>query len=188
MFIRTNRMLLRPSWPDDIDELLALINDEPVLWNVALEPWPTTRHEARDLIERPRDALLPHFFINLRTDHGAELIGSIGLGNSGDDVEIGYWIARPHWGCGYACEAVSAVLDQARTLGHRRIVACHFADSHASARVLEKNGFVRQNEKRHRYSVGRSGDCDAVLYCADLERAGTRTAYAGASVESGMTC
>ena len=69
------------------------------------------------------------------------MIGSVGLGRHGDDIELGYWIARSHWGQGYATEAARAVLGLAEALGHRRIFAGHFADNPASGRVLAKAGF-----------------------------------------------
>ena len=168
MFIRSERLFLRPAWPEDCEELIALITDDAVVRDIATMHWPCTVEEARLFIAREPERLFPHFFITLPTADGARPIGSIGLGREGDDVGIGYWIARRYWGQGYATEAVRAVLGLAQALGHRRIVASHFADNTASARVLEKVGFRPTGEYQVRYSVGRIGRAPATTYAADL--------------------
>ena len=168
MFIRSERLFLRPGWPEDTEELLTLISDEAVVRNLATAPWPYTARDASDFIARQRDKLLPHFFVTLPTRAGARLIGSIGLGRDGDEVELGYWIARGHWGQGYATEAARAVLNLARALGHRRIIATHFADNAASGRVLEKAGFRSTGAIRQRYSAGRGGEAPALTYALDI--------------------
>lgn len=168
MFIRSERLFLRPAWPEDCDELIALITDDAVVRDIATMHWPYTVEDARRFIARPCERLLPHFFITLPTADGARPIGSIGLGRDGGDVEIGYWIARRHWGQGYATEATRAVLGLALAIGHKRIVATHFTDNVASTRVLEKAGFRPTGEKRIRYSVGRSGVAPAVTFAAEL--------------------
>lgn len=161
MFIRSERLFLRPAWPEDCEELIALITEEAVLRDVAAMQWPYTVEDARRFIARPRERLLPHFFITLPTADGARPIGSIGLGKSGDDVEIGFWIAHGHWGQGYATEATRAVLGLARAIGHRRIVATHLADNIASARVLERCGFARTGHTH-------LSKAPAITFAADL--------------------
>lgn len=168
MFIRSERLFLRPAWPEDCEELIALITEEAVLRDVAAMQWPYTIDAARRFIAGPRERLLPHFFITLPTADGARPIGSIGLGKNGNDVEIGFWIAHRHWRQGYATEATRAVLGLARAIGHRRIVATHIADNMASARVLEKAGFSRIGETRLRAATGCSGDRPAITFAADL--------------------
>ena len=169
MFIRSERLFLRPGWPEDWEELLTLIGDEAVVRNLATAPWPYTGDHAREFLLRPRDRLLPHFFITLPTQEGARLVGSIGLGRDGEDVELGYWIARAQWGQGYATEAVRAVLNLCRAIGHRRIIASHFADNPASGRVLEKAGFRTTGATRQRFSAGRAAQAPALTYAAELE-------------------
>lgn len=168
MFIRSERLFLRPAWPEDCDELTALITDESVLRDIATMHWPCTAEDAQSFIAHPRERLLPHFFITLPTADGARPIGSIGLASDGKDVEIGYWIARRHWRQGYATEATRAVLGLAQAIGHRRIVAHHFADNAASARVLAKTGFRPTGETHHRHGVGRTAAAPVVTYAAEL--------------------
>lgn len=168
MFIRTERLLLRPSWPEDLDELLELLSEGEIAQNLGVMELPRTREELQQLIARPREPMLPNFFMNLRQSNAMRLIGGIGLGRNGDEVELGYWVAPEYRGQGFAEESLRAVLAQARAIGHRRLVACHFADSAASASVLERAGFVRTKETRERYSIGRGGVAPANVYFVDL--------------------
>jgi RimJ/RimL family protein N-acetyltransferase len=73
------------------------------------------------------------------------VLGSTGLAfESGESAMTGYVFARDAWGHGYATEALTAIVPLASALGiHRLYAICHTAH-HASARVLEKCGFVRE--------------------------------------------
>ena len=153
MFIRTERLFLRPGWPEDWQELLAGIGDEAVVRNLARAPWPYTADDARSFAAQPQADRTPHFVVTAPGPRGTQLIGACGL--SRDDagqVELGYWISRPHWGHGYATEAAAALLRIAPLLGHRRLVASHFADNPASGRVLRKLGLVQKRRRRVRHS------------------------------------
>lgn len=161
MFIRSERLFLRPTWPEDCEELIALITEESVLRDAAAMQWPYTVDDARCFIARPRDRLLPHFAITLPTADGARPIGSIGLGKIGDDVQVGFWIAHRHWRQGYATEATRAVMGLARAIGHDRLVATHLADNVATTRVLEKAGFIKTGQTRLH-------DVPAITFAVDL--------------------
>ena len=169
MFIRSERLFLRPGWPEDWPELLARIGDEGVVKNLARAPWPYTEGDARTFAEKPQDPRCPHFFVTLPTSTApAQLIGGVGLGSDGDEVELGYWFGRDHWNRGYATEAARAVLRLARTLGHRRIVARHAIDNPASGRVLAKLGFRQSGEVRPSYSVARGEHVPAVMHTVEF--------------------
>lgn len=169
MFIRTERLFLRPGWPEDWRELLDLIDDEGIVRNLARAPWPYHPSDARDFAGKAQDSRLPHFFVTLPGAAGSQLIGSIGLGDAEDgSVQLGYWIARDHWNRGYATEASRAVLGLARTLGHRQMTARHFLDNPASGRVLRKVGFRQTGRITATHSLARSEPSLAALYAIDL--------------------
>ncbi len=169
MFIRSERLFLRPGWPEDWAELLTVINDADVVRNLTRAPWPYTMDHAMEFARRPQQKMLPHFFVTLPTGEGAKLIGSVGLARHGGEVELGYWIARGHWGQGYASEAVRAVLPLACALGHRRLFASHFIDNPASGRVLAKAGFRPSGERVRRFSAGRGEEAVSVAYALELD-------------------
>ncbi len=168
MFHRSERLLLRPIWPEDWQALLAGIADEGVVRNLARAPWPYREQDAREFAALPADPLHPRFLITRAAD--AQAVGCIGFGpageaaNDGSVPELGYWIARAHWGQGYATEAGAAVLAMAAVLGHRELVASHFLDNPASGKVLRKLGFEPTGRVEPRWSCGRGGLADTVLY------------------------
>jgi RimJ/RimL family protein N-acetyltransferase len=168
MFIRSERLFLRPGWPEEWEELLALIDDEEVVRNLARAPWPYTADDAKAFASRQQDRMLPSFFVTLPSAEGARLIGSVGLSRDGDDVELGYWIGRPFWGQGYATEAARAMLSLAKVLGHKRLVAGHLVDNPASGRVLRKLGFCPTGVVRKRFSLGRGEETPAHVLALTL--------------------
>lgn len=170
MFIRSERLFLRPGWPEDWEELLARIDDDAVVRHLARAPWPCTAEAVREFAGRPQDPRLPHFFVTLPTSlASAEIIGGAGLYRSEEGVELGYWIARDHWNRGYATEATRAVLGLARTLGHRRVSASQFLDNPASARVLRKAGFCPTGEVRQRERLATGTRAPAAIHAIRLD-------------------
>jgi RimJ/RimL family protein N-acetyltransferase len=178
MFIRSERLFLRPVWPEEWSDLLAMIDDRDVVRNLARAPWPYTAAHAQAYAQGDhaaaspgdRDRLLPNFFITLPGADGARLIGSVGLSLMEGEINLGYWIGRPFWGHGYATEAAQAVLALARALGHDRLVASHFVDNPASGRVLRKLGFRQTGVVRNRFSLGRAGEAPAAEFTLALSQ------------------
>lgn len=168
MFIRTERLFLRPGWPEDVDELLHVLGDGSLVRSIGVAAMPPSARALREYLSRPRDRLLPHFFINLRDDAGPKLIGGIGLGRAGRDVELTYWLARRHSGSGYAAEAVKAVLAEARMLGHRKVVATPVPDNDVAVQVLQNSGFKPTDVAGPRSSRARGADSQTRLYVAVL--------------------
>ena len=164
MFARTERLLLRPGWAEDAPALARAIADEAIVRNLSTAPWPFALRDAEAFLAAPRDPVLPAFLIFERTDGAPVLVGSCGLGRRPSGaVELGYWIAREHWGRGFATEAAVALLDIARTLGLDPLEASYFVDNPASGRVLEKLGFCPTGLRAPRYSCARGRDGEAVL-------------------------
>lgn len=165
MFMRSERLFLRPGWPEDWEEVLARIADERVVRNLTQAPWPYAPDDARAFAAKPQDQRLPHFLITVPTlAEPARIVGCVALGRHEDDVVLGYWIAREHWGQGYATEAARAVLQLAKVLGHQRIVANHFVDNPASGRVLRKLGFCPTGRVEQRLSAARGEPVQALEY------------------------
>lgn len=170
MFYRSERLFLRPAWPEDWNAIHAAIDDEGIVRQLARAPWPYTESDARWFAGQPQDARLPHFLITRPDGGGSALIGSIGLSRIEGEVNIGYWIARAHWGQGYATEAGRAMLGLARGLGHKHLVGRHFLDNPASGLVLRRLGFRPSDERGAIFSAGRGQACPSVRLEIDLRR------------------
>ena len=171
MFARTERLLLRPSWPEDALELHQAIADEGIVRNLARAPWPYTAEEAFRFTMQEHDEHYPSFLLMLRTKGAPRLIGACGIAAHLDEAELGYWIARPYWGLGFATEASRAVLSIAKALGHKRLIASHFTDNPASGRVLRKLGFQSVGQTKQRQSKGRGEAMTCALFEKSLEGA-----------------
>jgi RimJ/RimL family protein N-acetyltransferase len=164
MFARTDRLLLRPSWPEDASELLRAVADEAIVRNLGSLPWPYSEADARAFVTQDHSPFFPSFLLFQRTDAAPRLIGACGIGDSNGQAELGYWIARPYWGLGYASEAASAVVAIARAVGHARLISGHFTDNPASGRVLRKIGFRATGRTEMRQSHGRGRKAPCVLF------------------------
>lgn len=141
MFARTPRLLLRPGWREDAPALAAAIGDFAIVSRLARAPWPYTLGDAEAFLAADHGPL-PNFLIFARTLGAPRLVGGIAFDSTDDGVELGYWIARPYWGLGFATEAGRAMLDIADNgLRLPKLRAGHFADNAASGRVLTKLGF-----------------------------------------------
>jgi len=166
MFARTERLLLRPGWKDDAVALTAAIGDYSVVSKLARAPWPYGQADAEAFLAADHGPL-PNFLIFARTRGAPRLVGGIGLGQTDAGVELGYWIARPYWGLGFATEAGRAMVEMAdNSLRVPHLIAGHFADNPASAHVLRKLGFKATGTTTMRTCLARS----SVEACLDYRR------------------
>jgi ribosomal-protein-alanine N-acetyltransferase len=135
----------------DVDALARYANNRSISIHLRDRfPYPYTRKDARDSIDRAR-VLDPETHFAIAT--ASELIGGIGFQPQEDvyrlSAEIGYWIAEPYWGRGIATRAVRAVSEYAfARLDIVRLYACVFAGNAASERVLEKAGYQCEGNLR----------------------------------------
>ena len=167
MFARTPRLLLRPGWKEDAPNLAEAIGDFSIVGKLARVPWPYGVEDAEAFLALDHSPL-PDFLIFARTHGAPRLVGGIGLAANDVGVELGYWIARPYWGLGFATEAGRAVIELAdKGLRLPRLVSGHFNDNPASGRVLRKLGFEPTGEIGTRICRSRN----AVVPCIEYARA-----------------
>ncbi len=157
MFMRTQRLFLRPTFPEDWREIYRGINDVGVVRMLAKAPWPYHAADAQAFCSQERDPLDIRLVITLPGVDGAPVIGTIGMDCSEDVPEVGYWIARGYRGKGYACEALQGLLQIAASLGVRTLQAGHYIDNPASGAVLRKAGFRSIGEVQPTHALGRGG-------------------------------
>ena len=175
MFARTERLLLRPGFPEDAPALARAIGDEMIVRNLGRAPWPYRVEDAQQGLAAPHEPGLPRLLMMERTDDAPRLVGSISLSRKPSGaIEMGYWIARRQWNRGFATEAGRAVLDMARALRLPSVDASVFEGNPASERVLEKLGFAATGISAPRFSCARGVDVMSRLYrlrLADAEEA-----------------
>ncbi len=148
MRLRTARLLLRPFLPQDLEPFTALNADPEVM-----RYFPAVRDQAetRAAMARNTALLTTEGFAPWAIDlPGAGWIGFCGLSIPTFSapftpcVEIGWRLARAHWGHGYATEAaVAALTDGFDRVGLRQVVAFTATGNHPSRRVMDRIGMVR---------------------------------------------
>jgi RimJ/RimL family protein N-acetyltransferase len=70
-----------------------------------------------------------------------QVVGVAGVQPLAADLEIGWWLAREHWGRGYATEAGGAAMRHVlETLARPRVVAIIDPGNEPSKRVVERLG------------------------------------------------
>ena len=168
MFARTERLLLRPPFAEDAAEIAATIGDEAIVRNLASAPWPYRPEDAQRFIGGDGDGAgeyLPNWVMLQRRCSAPRIVGGIGIARRNDGtLELGYWVARSHWGLGYATEAGRQILRTARAMQLPRLTSGHFADNPASGAVLRKLGFHPTGAIQPRYSLARGQDVACVLF------------------------
>jgi RimJ/RimL family protein N-acetyltransferase len=148
--LETGRLIIRRFADVDLAALLAYRNDPDIARYQSWESF--TEEEARDFIREQAVAEpgVPGawFQFAIEAKAGGGLIGDCALRIDVHDSrlgEIGFTLARPRQGQGYAREAVSRVLDFAfAELGLHRVVAITDCRNHPSVVLLEKLGLRRE--------------------------------------------
>lgn len=138
--IETPRLVLRAPMPDDLENLVTLINNPRIVDMTASLNLPYTEEDGRAFTERFANKAENRVYAI--ADRSGTFMGVVGLKlETGTPPELGYWLGEPHWGRGYASEAVAALLDAVREAGVATVKARALADNKGSIRVLEKAGF-----------------------------------------------
>ena len=174
MFVRTERLTLRPGWIEDAPEVARAIGHWDVCSKLAQVPWPYALGDAETFLGMQQDSDRPVMFIHLHEDGKVRLIGAIGIHRdpNGDD-ELGYWLTPSAWGRGYATEAGRAVVRMAReSLRLKRLVSGHFIDNPASGKVLRKLGFRPTGRVVPRASRARGIEVPCLVFELDLAEDG----------------
>jgi RimJ/RimL family protein N-acetyltransferase len=145
--IRTERLLLR-QWRDDDRPPYAALNSDPQVRQYLQGP--ITRERSDAFV----DAITEHW-----REHGwglwavevpgvASFVGHVGLWparfSDRPMVEVGWRLAREHWGHGYATEGARAALRFGfQTVGLQEIVSFTVPHNVRSLRVMERIGLLR---------------------------------------------
>ncbi|RYU09565.1 GNAT family N-acetyltransferase [Nocardioides iriomotensis] len=151
--LETARLRLRPVADTDRDDLYALHSNAFVLRYWDAPPW-SERSRADRFLSLSRRMAEEGTGARLAVDRVSDgtFVGWCTLNRWNPDyrsASLGYCLAEAAWGQGYATEAARALLRWAfDTLDLNRVQAETDTRNTASARVLEKLGFVREGTLR----------------------------------------
>lgn len=134
--LRTERLTLRDAGPVDVPVIQELASDYEVIKNTGSWPWPADPAFTASRCQ----PIAPEAGLGGVVLHGGTIVGMASVFGEG---ELGYMIARDHWGQGYATEICRALVHAAFATGQwPQLRACVFDDNPGSARVLLKLGFT----------------------------------------------
>jgi RimJ/RimL family protein N-acetyltransferase len=148
-FLRTDRLLLRHWRESDLVPFAALNSDPAVMEFMAK---PLDRAESDAMVARVRGHFARHGFgfWAVEAPGVAEFVGLVGLAIPAFEahftpcVEIGWRLAREHWGRGYATEAARAAIRSGfEQLGLEEIVSFTVPTNSRSRAVMERVGMTR---------------------------------------------
>lgn len=148
--LTTPRLVLRAFRRRDLPRY-ATLNADPEVMRY-LEGVPLTRDESDELAEWAQRCHAERGLGMVaveRRDDGA-FLGSCGLHPQDwypQDLELGWRLARRHWGRGYATEAAGAWLEHGfSTLGLARVISITDPPNLRSLAVMHRLGFVYDHE------------------------------------------
>ena len=151
--LRTDRLVLRPFAETDAEDIFVLHTDARVLRYWDSPPW-TDRSRIERFFATTQRMEEEGTGVRVAIDRAEDgvFLGWCTLTNWNPDFRIaslGYCLGEAAWGRGYATEAVRALLGWAYgALDLNRVQAEADTRNAASARVLEKIGFVREGTLR----------------------------------------
>ncbi|RYY25684.1 MAG: N-acetyltransferase [Sphingomonadales bacterium] len=159
--METERLVLRPRRPDDAEALHEIYSDERLMHYWSHGPHATLEETRTRMADKS-----PDWRCWSITRHGDDTaIGFVAAGEKrqGNVTEIGYALARAHWGSGFAAEAVTRMVEQIFAEGQRRVFADTDPDNTASRALLERLGFKLEGYLRAEWET-HIGVRDTTLY------------------------
>ena len=158
LILTTERLRLRPLLASDAAALFAIFSDARVMRYWSSAPWASI-DKAHEMIARDATALVAgeHLRLGMETVDGTRLIGHcslFGFNAQCRRCDIGYGMAFDAWGHGYMHEALTAILNYGFIeLSLNRVEADIDPRNVASAKTLERLGFVKEGFLRERWIV-----------------------------------
>lgn len=153
--LETARLILRPFTLDDCAMIQAILGDRNVSQTLMDMPHPFTAEDAEIWIKASllgREMELLYSFAMTRKLDGLFMgCVDIELHPPQNEGDIAYWLAKEHWGQGYATEAAHCMVTFGfETLKLKRIYAQCLQTNTASARVMQKAGLRYESQVQQR--------------------------------------
>jgi RimJ/RimL family protein N-acetyltransferase len=166
--LETARLRLRrPVMEDAAASFMAYAQDPEVARYLIWRPHASVE-TVREFLQRCAGAWASGtafaWAITARED--GRILGMVEVRMEGHRAELGYVLARPLWGRGFATEAVRAVVEAALAEPHLyRVWAVCDVENVASVRVLEKAGMQREGLLRRWMVLPNLGEIPRDCWC-----------------------
>lgn len=152
------RLYFCPLSAEDSDAIHEYASDSAVSkyigWALKQTPEETLGF-VEEMISREKQGTHLYATVKLKDTH--QVIGTVMLFNfdhEAKNAEVGYVFHRQYWGKGFGSEALQLIDDFAfNTLKLHRLHARVVSGNMGSARVLEKNNYLREGRLRDHYKI-----------------------------------
>jgi RimJ/RimL family protein N-acetyltransferase len=150
--LETERLILR-NWIDEDHAPFAALNADPDV--MEFFPSTLTKDQSNSMVDRVRGLIdeKGYGFWACEEKLSGQFIGFVGLNNPEYELpfnpclEIGWRLAKPYWGKGYASEAAKTALQYAfQTLDAAEVVSFTAVINERSSAVMKRLGFLNSNE------------------------------------------
>lgn len=157
----TSRIILREIQLDDALLVEKYASDEQLAKTTLNVPSPYPKGSAINYlahtIELQKAGKIRILAVVLKETNALIGLMSIGINNTFQRGELGYWIGRPFWGKGYGTEAAEKMLEIGFTeLKLNKVFAQAFSNNPGSYRIMEKIGLKQEGilrEHVYRFNV-----------------------------------
>ncbi len=134
-------------------EIADMANDRLVRDMLASEtfPHPFTVEDALAFFDKNRSIDNEMFAEDFIILYGGKPAGIIGISNISwrhRSAHVGYWVGRKYWNRGIASEALELIARHSAEIGLHRLYTNVLDHNLASARVLQKNGFMLEGTQK----------------------------------------
>lgn len=143
MYIKTERLELKPISDKDRDNVIELLMDTEVKKTYMIPDF-ETEEQAEKMFLRLRDLSLSKDFYEVGIFLSDELIGFASeVERENDKIELGYAISPKHHNKGFATEMLKGMIEELFKDGFSEVVTGAFEENIASIRVMEKCGMEK---------------------------------------------
>lgn len=166
--IETKKLFLTELKAEDIPEIVKYASNKNISNFTQNIPFPYSEKDAVFWINMANQGFENghQYTFAIRTKERNNFIGGIGLNieRKYKRAEIGYWIAKPFWGKGYATEATKSIIEFGfKNLDLNKFTSSYLAKNPASGKVMENSGMKKEGElKEHIFK--NSEYHDLILY------------------------
>ena len=143
MYIKTERLELKPITDNDTENVIAILTDD-VVKQTYMVPDFETEEAVINLFQKLRDLSVADNFYQVGIFLENQLIGIANeVERTDKSIELGYAILPQFHNKGYGTEMLNALIERLFSDGFSQVVTGAFSENISSIRVMEKCGMRR---------------------------------------------
>lgn len=143
MYIKTERLELKPLSDHDRDNMITLLTNNEIKKTYMLPEF-ENEEQAEKLFMRLKEGSQAEKVYQVGIFLNGEVIGYANeVERNGQIIELGYMIHPKYHNKGYGTEMLKAMIEEMFTRGFTEVLTGAFEENPASLRIMEKSGMTR---------------------------------------------